>query len=61
MDEKENDGSSLIAIHPSFDKLLISLRTASVVEWKLQKDQVSFNDILDSFLMALQYYKRRKR
>ena len=55
MDEKEEDGSSLIAIHPTFDKLLISLRTASVVEWKLQKDEVSFNDILDSFLMALQY------
>lgn len=60
MDEKDSDGTSLIAIHPSFDKLLISLRTATASEWKLQKDQVSFNDILDSFLMALQYYKRTK-
>jgi hypothetical protein len=32
LEETEEDGSSLIAIHPSFDKLLTSLRTAVAKE-----------------------------
>ena len=52
--------ASLIAIHPSFEKLLTSLRTAVANEYKLQKEETSFNDILDAFRLALQFYKRSK-
>lgn len=60
LEEKEEDGSSLIAIHPSFEKLLTSLRTAIANEYKLQKDDTSYNDILDAFRLLLQFYKRSK-
>jgi hypothetical protein len=60
LDEKEEDGSSLIAIHPSFEKLLTSLRTAVANEYRLDKEQTSYNDILDAFRLSLQFYKRSK-
>jgi hypothetical protein len=60
LEEKDEDGSSLIAIHPSFDKLLTALRTAVATEYKLSKEQTSFNDILDAFRLLLQFYKRTK-
>lgn len=60
LDEKEEDGSSLVAIHPSFEKLLTSLRTAVANEYKLSKEETSYNDILDAFRLSLQFYKRSK-
>jgi hypothetical protein len=60
LEETEEDGSSLIAIHPTFEKLLTSLRTALANEYKLDKEQTSYNDILDAFRLALQFYKRSK-
>jgi hypothetical protein len=50
----------LVAIHPSFQKLLVSLRIAIATEYKLQKEQTSHNDILDAFMLSLQFYKRKK-
>jgi len=60
LEEKDEDGSSLIAIHPSFDKLLTSLRTAVANEYRLDKTETSFNDVLDAFRLSLQFYKRSK-
>ena len=60
LEETEEDGGSLIAIHPSFEKLLTSLRTAIANEYKLDKEQTSYNDILDAFRLALTFYKRSK-
>jgi hypothetical protein len=60
MEETDEDGSSLIAIHSSFDKLLVALRTAVANEYKLDKTVTSFNDILDAFRLSLQFYKRTK-
>jgi len=60
LEEKDEDGSSLIAIHPSFNKLLTSLRTAVANEHKLDKEQTSNNDILDAFRLSLQFCKRSK-
>jgi hypothetical protein len=56
----DEDGSSLIVIHPSFDKLLTALRTAVANEYKLQKEETSFNDVLDAFRLSLIFYKRSK-
>ena len=39
-----------IRIHPSLQKLIVSLRTAVVIEdWKLDRQQTSHDDILDAF------------
>jgi hypothetical protein len=57
---EEEDGSSLIAIHPSFDKLLTGLRTAVANEYKLDKEVTSYDDIVDAFRLALTFYKRSK-
>ena len=50
----------LIAIHPSFEKLITSLRTAVANEYKLDKEETSYDDILDAFRLSLQFYKRSK-
>jgi hypothetical protein len=60
LDERDEDGSSLIAIHPSFDKLLTALRTAVANEYKLDKQETSYDDILDAFRLSLTFYKRAK-
>jgi hypothetical protein len=60
MEETEEDGSSLIAINKRFDKLLTGLRTAVANEYKLQKEETSYDDILDAFRLSLQFYKRSK-
>ena len=61
LEEKDIDGSSLVAIHATFDKLLTALRTAVANEYKLDKQQTSYHDILDAFRLSLQFYKRTKR
>jgi hypothetical protein len=45
--------SGLMAIDPCFDKLIVSLRTAVANEMKLDKQQTSFNDLLDSMILAV--------
>ena len=43
-----------IKIYPSLHDLIVSLRTAVVSnEWKLDKQQTSYEDLLDSFRLAL--------
>ena len=50
-----------IKIHPSLQKLIVSLRTAVVIDdWKLDKQQTSFDDILDSMRLALCNYELPK-
>ena len=60
VEETEEDGSTLIAIHPSFNKLLTALRTSVANEYRLDKQETAFNDILDAFRLSLQFYKRAK-
>jgi hypothetical protein len=54
------DADSLVAIHPSFDKLLIGLRTAVATDYKLNKEETSYDDIVDAFRLSLQFYKMGK-
>jgi hypothetical protein len=61
LDEREEDGSSLIAIdRERFHKLVTSLRTAVANGYKLQKEETSYSDLLDAFRLALTFYKRTK-
>jgi hypothetical protein len=51
----------MVRIHPSLQKLIVSLRTAVVSdEWKLDKYQTSHDDILDSFRLSLCNYEPPK-
>jgi hypothetical protein len=45
---------------PSFDKLLTGPRTAVANEYKLDKEAISFDDLVDAFRLALTFYKRSK-
>jgi hypothetical protein len=61
LEEPDEDSTSLIAIHKErFHKLVTALRTAVANEYKLDKEQTSYNDILDAFRLALIFYQRRK-
>jgi hypothetical protein len=46
-----------IKIHPSFDKLITSLKTAYEIDGKLDKEMTSYNDTFDAFLLSLQNIK----
>jgi hypothetical protein len=41
------DCDGLLAINKRFDKLLTALRTSVANEYKLDKEQTSYHDILD--------------
>ena len=45
-----------LVIHPKYDKLLTSLRTAYAEELNLKKEVVSYNGLFDSLLLALKGY-----
>jgi hypothetical protein len=61
MEETDEDGSSLIAIDKRFDKLLTGLRAAVANEYKLDKENTVYDDLVDSFRLALTFYKRSKQ
>jgi hypothetical protein len=43
-----------------FHKLVTAFRTAVANEYKLDKEQTAWNDVLDAFRLALTFYKRSK-
>jgi hypothetical protein len=45
-----------LAIPERFDKLIISLRTAQAKEYSLDKDNTSYNDLLDALRLSLKGY-----
>jgi len=55
------DKDNLVAIDKRFDKLLTSLRTAVANEYKLDKEQTSYHDILDGMRLSLQLYQRSNK
>jgi hypothetical protein len=48
-----------LAIDPKFDDLLTSLRTAYAKELTLDKDQTSYDDLLDALRLSLKCYTIR--
>jgi hypothetical protein len=45
-----------LAIPEKYEKLIISLRTAQANEYSLDKDQTSYNDLLDALRLSLKGY-----
>jgi hypothetical protein len=52
-----NAPSALVAIHPSFQDLIDSCRSAYAVNDRLDKDRTVHNDSFDSLLLNLSYYR----
>ena len=49
--------NGFVAINPSFNKLIVALRTAvEKGEGTLDKEVTSHDDLLDAFRMSLQYW-----
>ena len=51
----------LLAIPTQHDKLMISLRTAIANEYTLDKEDTSYDDILDAFRLSCRAYKIRTK
>lgn len=49
-----------LQVHPSFDKLVTSLRSAWAKDGVLDKELTSFDDILDAFRLCLRPYKEKQ-
>jgi hypothetical protein len=45
-----------VGIHPKFDKLITSLRTAIAEDYSLDKSKTVHNDVFDAFRLALEPY-----
>jgi hypothetical protein len=45
-----------LAIPEKYDKLIISLRTAQAKEYSLDKEQTSYNVVLDALRLSLKGY-----
>jgi hypothetical protein len=46
-----------LAIPEKYDKLILSLRTSIANEYTLDKDQTSYDDLLDALRLSLRGYK----
>jgi hypothetical protein len=55
------DKDNLVVIDKWFDNLLTALRTAVANEYKLDKEQTSYHDLLDAFRLSLQLYQRSNK
>jgi hypothetical protein len=60
VEDTDEDGTALVAMHKRFDKLLTALRTAVANEYKLDKENTVFDDLVDAFRLSLIFYKRSK-
>jgi hypothetical protein len=47
----------LVAIHPQFEKLITSLRTAKENEGNLDKEGTVHDDLFDALRLSLKYYR----
>jgi hypothetical protein len=46
-----------LAIPKQYEKLITSLRTAYATEYSLDKEQTTYNDLLDALRLSLKGYK----
>ena len=53
-------GAGVHTVASTANDFTLKSRTAVANEYKLDKEQTSYNDILDAFRLSLQFYKRSK-
>jgi hypothetical protein len=54
---EDNEKSALLALHPSFQDLIDSCRSAYAINDRLDKERTVHNDSFDSLLLNLSWYK----
>ena len=47
---------NLIAINPKYEKLITALKGAVSVDYKLDKKESPFSDLMDAFRSAMKYF-----
>jgi hypothetical protein len=47
---------NLVAINPKFDKLIEALRTCTAIEYKVDKTNMMYSDVFDSFRLASRFF-----
>ena len=52
--------TSIVAIRRKHDKLITSLRGAMAQEYKLNKTETPYPDLLDAFRLACKYFRMEK-
>jgi hypothetical protein len=57
-EQDEEDGKAMVAIDKRFDQVVTSLRTVVATENRLSKEDIVFDDTLDSLRLNLSYYRR---
>jgi hypothetical protein len=57
---QEDNGSAIVGLHPQFEDLINSMRSAYAIEDDLKKERGAFADSFDSLLMNLSWYKWSK-
>jgi hypothetical protein len=55
----ENE-DSLIAINPEYDKMIASLKGAIAQEYKLNKAETPYPDLVDAFRLACKFFELKK-
>ena len=45
-----------LAVSPTWNKLIVAMRTAYAVEGDLKKKQGSYDDLLDAFMLSLKHF-----
>jgi hypothetical protein len=60
IEETEDNGTAMVGIHPSFEDLITSMRSAYAVEDKLDKERTVFADTFDALRINLSWYRWSK-
>ena len=58
IEEKDDDGSAMVAISKRYDKLITSLRSAYAIENRLDKERTVHDDLFDALRINLSFYRR---
>ena len=58
IEEKDDDGTAMVAISKRFDKLITSCRSAYAIENRLDKDRTVYDDLFDALRINLSFYRR---
>ena len=58
IEEKDDDGTAMVAISKRYDKLITSLRSAYAIENRLDKERTVHDDLFDALRINLSFYRR---
>jgi hypothetical protein len=51
---------NLIAINPKWDKLVTALKSCTPIEYKMDKEQTSWPDVMDAYRLAMKFFTLNK-